>query len=439
MKREVRQMKVILSCGGTAGHVYPALALAQRLQSVGHEILFVGTPDSIELTPKGYVRTDAPSMERDLAEKQGIPFEALDILPLDSDYTIWRGEYRAYYPSLLLAPLSWRRARGRATHIIESFKPDVVVGFGGYVCAPIVWAADRMGIPTVLHEQNSVMGKANARLARNASVVALTYECTRKAAEAVTKGTVVVTGNPVRPSMTALSRQDARSRLSLAEGDFFILVFGGSRGARNLNRAVVSLAPELLRRPRIRVLHATGQRDYEAICKKYQEKVEQDFAVRGESMLEEGSECAKHLTESLNDVSPIDTGRYQVVPYIDDMDKVMPAADLVISRAGSTTIAEITALGVPSILVPFAHATGDHQTKNAQPLVEAGAALMFADASLGLSAFIESIMRLVDDDDYRQAFEGAAQDMATNDALSQLAHIVMSCVSNSENNELTHG
>ena len=364
-----------MSGGGTAGHVYPALALAHKLRAEGYEVLFVGTPDSVE--------------ER-LVKAEGIAFEAIDVKPLESDYTIWRGPDKAKYSTLITSPLSWIRARKPAGRIIETFRPDVVVGFGGYVCAPIVWAADRRGVPIVLHEQNSVMGKANKSLARKASAVALTYECAREDLDADSAREAVLTGNPVRPPMTATSRKEAREALGLSDDEVFMLVFGGSRGARNLNNAVAGLASEILKSSKVRLMHATGERDYEAIAA----------------------------------ISTLPSSSYHIVPYIENMEEVMPAADVIIARAGSTTIAEISELGIPAILVPFPHATEDHQTKNAQLLVDAGAALLVHDDELDTSLFADTIYELIEKPDKRMSMHEASKTLPIRNALETLSKLV---------------
>jgi len=369
---------VILSGGGTAGHVYPALALADRLVSTSCEVLYVGTPDSLE---ERLVRAD------------NVPFASIEVQPLEQDYRIWRGPDRARYATLVTAPLSWIRARRPATRIIERFNPDVVVGFGGYVCAPIVWAAHRAHVPVVLHEQNSVMGKANRQLARDATVVALTFEDTVSQVEGVTDARIVVTGNPVRPALRATSRAQARQALGLADDDVFVLVFGGSRGARSLNEAVAHLARTLLADEHVHIMHATGLRDFD------------DTVARAGL--------------------PSDFTRYRPVAYIDEMDTVMPGADLVVCRAGSTTIAEIGALAIPAILVPFPLATGDHQTKNARTLVEAGSAVLVRDDELGSAVFASTLEGLIADADRRRTMRAHALALSQTDALSALTDVVL--------------
>jgi UDP-N-acetylglucosamine--N-acetylmuramyl-(pentapeptide) pyrophosphoryl-undecaprenol N-acetylglucosamine transferase len=344
-------------------------------------VLYVGTPASIE---------------QRLAAAAGVAFRPIDVRPLESDYTIWHGPDRARYSTLVTSPLSWLRARSPAHRIIKEFKPDVVVGFGGYVCAPIVWAANRNAVPVVLHEQNSVMGKANRQLAAKAHTVALTYECTHEEASHACAGEVIVTGNPVRPSMKTTTRAQARDALGLTDDELFLLVIGGSKGSRSLNNASRALSALTDEYPHVRVLHATGEKNFETVA----------------ALLR--TTCA----------SP-QVGAYEIVLYIDNMGEVMPAADLVIARAGSTSIAEISALGIPAILIPFAHATGDHQTKNAQPLVDAGAAVLLDDAAVDSPQFIDTVRRLIVDDAARNAMREVATRFASLDALAELEAVVL--------------
>jgi UDP-N-acetylglucosamine--N-acetylmuramyl-(pentapeptide) pyrophosphoryl-undecaprenol N-acetylglucosamine transferase len=239
----------------------------------------------------------------------------------------------------------------------------------------------------------------NSQLARKASAVALTFEEARAQARSVTDAPLFLTGNPVRPQMTAISRDEARSALGLGADEVLVLVFGGSRGARALNEAFVSLAPELLASKKVHIVHATGQRDFESIRRRLD--------------------------------SSADTDRYDLVAYLDEMDRVMPAADLVISRAGSTSIAEIAALAIPSVLVPFPHATGDHQTKNARALVEAGAAVMIGDDRLGDAVFENTVRGLIEDHVRRRRMHEAARSLQADDALSSLARLVKEVASGS--------
>ena len=392
--------------------MYPALALADRLKSQGHEVLFVGTPDTVQLTRNGYHRTGEASFERRLARKHGIDFEAIDVLPLDSDYTIWRGKDRAYYPSLYLAPRSWRKARKPARDIIKRFDPDVVVGFGGYVCAPIVSAAGQAEVPVILHEQNSIMGKANKRLSRHACALALTYEDTGNLAPLKTQQCSKVTGNPVRPSMHALSRGDARARLGIDDDEVFVLVFGGSKGARRLNDVVIEALPQVLENDQVHILHATGAVDFKRVC-----ALREEHCKRPSRDITEDTRPDEHEKEK----------RYRLVPYIDDMDQVMPAADLVVARAGSTSIAEIIALGIPSILIPFPYAAADHQRTNAQPIADAGAAVVIPEKRgepIDGKLFTDTLDSLIRDQTRRLQMREAAGIFGPPDALSALISLL---------------
>ena len=389
---------MILSGGGTAGHIYPALALASELRTRGHEVLFVGTPSS---------------MEERLAEDAGLPFEALDVRPLEQNYRIWRGPQRARYTTLITSPLSWWRARIPARAILRTFRPDVVVGFGGYVCVPMVRAAQQAGVATVLHEQNAVLGKANRQLARRATMLALTYETTVSEAHAVVGvDKVTVTGNPVRPEVEKADRAQARAMLGLRESNTMVLVFGGSGGARRLSEAFVRIYPQVEAATaagatavaEVAVFHATGTRDYAHIA---------DLLA------------AQHCPPDTRADTLGRPARYTIEPYFDDMPVKLAAADLVVSRAGSTSVAEFMARALPAVLVPFPHATADHQTKNAQALVDAGAAVLVRDDELDSRWFGEVVAELAHDPDRRAEMSRAYATLSTANAREALADLVV--------------
>ena len=224
-------MRVVLSGGGTAGHINPALALAEVLSEHGHEVFFAGTPQGVEAR---------------LVREAGIPFSAFEAA----------GFNRNHPASIFKAVLKILKSTGAAKKWFADIKPDVVVGFGGYVCIPVGRAAESMGIPVVVHEQNSVMGMANKYLGKRAAAVALTYEV---AGEPIAdKSKLVVTGNPVRRSVLSSTREESRRELGIPQDALMLLVFGGSLGARHINTAVCGLKERLLSVENLHVMHVTG-------------------------------------------------------------------------------------------------------------------------------------------------------------------------------------
>ena len=250
-------------------------------------------------------------------------------------------------------------------------------------------------MPYLLHEQNSVPGLANKMCAAHAARVCCALPQALSAFEGKGAAAHVVTGNPVRRSVVEASRPAGRSAFGVPEGATMLLVFGGSLGAHHLNEAVCSLKDELLARPGLVIVHSTGADD----------------------------EAFVRQTLSLTDEQ---AARWQVMPYISNMGEALAAADLVVSRAGASSIAEIAALAAPSILVPYPHATADHQTTNAHYLVDAGAALLVPDAELDGASFSSALTGLLDEPERRATMREAARGLGSAQAASTLADQVES-------------
>lgn len=332
--------------------MYPSLTVAEHLRDEELcEVTYVGTADGLEAR---------------LAADAGIPFYAVPARGFD------RGAPISAVPAFFTALFSWVRCLS----ILNRRRPDVVVGFGGYVSVPLGLAAITAGVPLVLHEQNAEPGLANKVLSRWARRVCVTYPGT--AVRFARLDRVVVTGNPVRPEVVSANRASGRKALGLDKGDLVLLVFGGSRGARHLNNAVLDLYQRLMDMPKLKVVHVAGPQEVEAVRSK------------------------------LAEVSGGDTSRWQVYDYIDRMGDALAAADLVVCRAGATSIAEITALGRAAVLVPYPFATADHQTRNAEALVRMSAAVMVRDGELESPAFAEDLVRLLSHPKQRKAMGEAA-------------------------------
>lgn len=359
-------MKVVLSGGGTAGHINPALALAEVLEAQGHEVFFAGTPHGVESR---------------LVPAAGVPFKAFEASGFDRRHplTLVKGTFKIF------------RSSGLAKDWLREIGADVVVCFGGYVCIPVGYAAERLGIPVVVHEQNSVMGMANRELSKKAAAVALTYDV---AGSAVTdKSKLVVTGNPVRASVFDSTREQGRQMLGIPEDARMLLVFGGSLGARHINTALCNLKDRLLAIPDLYIVHITGPKELDTVLA--------DLSLT----LEEAK-------------------RWQVMGYQNRMGETMAATDLVVSRAGATSLAEISARCIPAILVPFPYATEDHQTTNARSYVAAGAAWMVADKDVEDKFFADGLIDLIENEETRAAMSRAAASFETGDAARKLADVV---------------
>lgn len=360
-------MVIVLSGGGTAGHINPALAVAEVLESRGHTVLFAGTPQGVEAR---------------LVREAGIPFTAFEAAGFD----------RSHPASIIGAVAKILKSTRAAKKWFADVKPDVVVGFGGYVSIPVGRAAEMLNIPVVVHEQNSVMGMANKYLGKRARAVALTYEVAASALEDASR--VVVTGNPVRASVLAAKRSDGREMLGIPEDALMLLVFGGSLGARHINTAVCALKERLLAVENLYVVHVTGPKELEA--------VEAKLALSDE-----------------------EKRRWMLFGYQDRMGETLAACDMVVSRAGATSLAEISALHIPAMLVPFPFAAEDHQTTNAKAYVAGKAAYMLPDDQVEGDRFAELLFSMIEDETVRERMREASKAFKTKDAATRLADVVI--------------
>ena len=356
-------MLAVLSGGGTAGHINPAIALADELVARGHEVRFAGTPNGVEAR----LITDA-----------GIPFTPFEASGFNRNHPL----------SIVKGVRLISKSTKAAKKWFDQIRPDVVVAFGGYVCLPVARAAEQTGVPVVLHEQNSVMGMANKSLAGQARSVCLTYE--HAASSVHDKSKVVITGNPVRSSVLSATKELGRSMLGIPTDARMLLVFGGSLGARHINQAVCALKDKLLAQDDLYIVHVTGPKEYDTVA----------------------DELA---------LTPEQAQRWLLFGYQDHMGKCLAAADAIVSRAGATSLAEISALAIPALLVPFPFATEDHQTTNAKAYVEAGCAYMIPDDEVEGPEFERLLFNLVEDAQVREDMAAAARAQKTRDAVHLLA------------------
>lgn len=365
-------LRVAIAAGGTAGHINPALALAEELAARGHQVEFFGQPKKLEST---------------LVPQAGFPFNPIDVTGFDRSR-----------PWTLVSAL-WRMRAAQKTigRHFGSSRPDVAVGFGAYIELPLINWCHAQGIPCVIHEQNSVPGLANKTSAAKVKTVCVSLPVAIDAfrGKVGPDTQIVVTGNPVRQSVIRADRAEGRRSLGIPKDATMLLVFGGSLGARHLNEGVAALKSKLLSRKDLCVIHSTGKGEYDSVV--------QELAL-----------------------TPDEAARWRVMPYIDRMGEALAAADLVLSRAGASSVAEIAALAVPSMLVPYPFATADHQTTNARYLVDAGAAVLLPDEKIDTSEFEDDLLGLVDDPARRQAMRDAARGLAQDKAALALADQVES-------------
>ncbi|MFZ5639891.1 MAG: undecaprenyldiphospho-muramoylpentapeptide beta-N-acetylglucosaminyltransferase [Bacillota bacterium] len=360
-------MRVLITGGGTGGHIYPALAIARGIKEkyTGAEILYVGT---------------AGGMEADIVPKEGLAFETVTV----------EGLPRKITPRSLVTLGKLLKGIAQAFAIIKKFSPDIAIGTGGYVCGPVMLAAAFRKVPTFIHEQNAYPGITNKMLARLVTRVMVTFPDSIKYFPQ--KANITVTGLPVRPAVLSAGREAGLENLGLAGDKLTLLVFGGSRGARSINRAMAAAAGNLAGRHDLQILHVTGTLGYE-------------------ETIEELKAAGISLDKS---------GNITVRPYLYNMEDALAAADLVVCRAGAATLAEITALGLPAILIPYPFAAENHQEYNARALADRGAALLIKDRELTGPQLLQEIIRLLEDKAALAKMAAAAKSLGRPQALAEI-------------------
>lgn len=371
-------MKILFAAGGTGGHINPALAVAGQIREdyPDAEILFVGTKDK---------------MEAKLVPQAGFDFTTIKISGFQRKVTI-ENIIRNIKTVLYLLMCS-----SRVKKILRSFKPDVVVGFGGYVSGPVLRMAAKMGIPTAIHEQNAYPGITNKTLAKVVDRVMLTAGEAEK--YLTPKNPCTVTGLPVRGEMLRADRDISRAKLGIKDNQKLVLSMGGSLGAMTINNAMVDIISDHAENKNIYFLHAMGQYGLWV----------------PEKLKEKGVDC-----EMADNV--------EIREYISDMDVCMSAADVVVCRAGASSLSELQALGKASILIPSPNVAENHQYHNAMALVNKGAALIIEEKDITKEKMNELFEGLINDDAKRKEIEDNAKAMAVIDAKEKIAEIVISLI-----------
>ena len=371
-------MKVIFTCGGTAGHVNPALALAGliRQRRPDSEILFVGAHRGIE---------------RELIQEAGWPFRAVEISSFHR--SLKPKEIRHNLISLRNMVHSSKEARA----LLKEFPADLVVGTGGYASYPIIREASREGIPTAIHESNAIPGLTTRLLEPHADLIMVGFEECRKNYRHPEK--VLVTGTPVRGDFFVYTKREAKQKLNMDDGRPVIVSFWGSLGAAVMNRQTAEfLALEAAGGCPFHHVHAAG--------------------VVGSRQM------AAYLSAAGVDLSKMPD--LEVREYIHDMGTLMRAADLVICRAGASTISELTALGVPAIIVPSPNVTHNHQEHNAQVLSNAGGAVMILEKDSSGRLLYDTAQAILKDDRRRETMSRAMASLGVIDATEKIYDAVMS-------------
>lgn len=352
-------MRVVIAAGGTGGHIYPGVAIAHEFKrrDSDTEILFVGTPRGLESK---------------IVPREGFKLELIQVGALKGVSIFEKTK------SLSQLPISFVSA----IKILRRFKPDVVIGVGGYSSGPTLLMASLMRIPTMIVEPNAMPGFTNRRLARFVDGAALTFEDAQK----YFAGRGVVTGNPVRGDFAHLKKKERGESLH-------VLIFGGSQGAHAINKAIVGALPLLAsNNNRLVITHQTGERDFEMVKRAYTEAGFEGADVR---------------------------------PFIHDMARHFEQADVLICRAGATTAAEIAAAGKAAIFVPFPFATDDHQRKNAEAFERAGAGRLILQQELTAERLAGELMRLIENPNEIDRMEEASRKLGRLDSAERTVDLAM--------------
>lgn len=352
-------MRIIITGGGTGGHIYPALAFLKYLEKVepDTEVLYIGTKKGLEAK---------------IVPQAGIKLKTVDI----------QGLRRSLSPQNLKTSYKFFKSVSDAKKIMKEFNPDVVLGTGGYVAGPVVYAAAQLKIPTIIHEGNSFPGITNRFLAKKVDRIAVGFHAAEQYFPA---SKTTFTGNP-----RAQEVADAAAQVEKFE-EPTVVIFGGSRGALKLNNAFIEALPELAQRS-FKTVYASGEiyyDDYKETFNQYKENSNLDIR-----------------------------------PYINNMTELLAKSQLFLGRSGSTTIAEVTALGLPAVYVPSPNVTADQQTKNAQEYVDQGAAIIIKDEDLTGQTLVEAISNILENNEKYQEMQAASLKAGVPDASQRLYNLV---------------
>lgn len=358
-------LKVIMAGGGTAGHINPALSVAEIIQklSPNADILFVGTKRGIE---------------SDLVVRKGYRIRYIQV----------RGFERKLSLNTIRSIISLAAGLIQAHHLLRKEKPDLVVGTGGYVAGPVLFIAALRRIPTLLHEQNVIPGITNRILSGQVDVCAVSFEDSLLSFPKAKR--TVLTGNPIRKELLETSREEARKKLGLKDSERMVVVMGGSLGARNINHAMIHLIRNRYRPEDFRLVYAPGKRFFEEV-----------------------SDAIRPVPEGID-----------LREYIYDAETVYNACDLIVSRSGAMTVSEITALGIPSILIPSSYVAENHQEPNARSLEKRQACKVILDGELNGDLLYDMIKEVLKEDAVLEKMRENARNASIRDAVEQITLLI---------------
>ena len=368
-------MRFLFTCGGTAGHVNPAVAVAGRLRELYPEcgILFIGAEGKMEM--------------------QLVPREGYEIVGIDIT-NISRGHSLEDIAHNLKTVKNVAVSLEKAKRIIKDFKPDAVIGTGGYVCYPVLTAAARLHIPTAVHESNAVPGLTTRLVSKHVDRVMVGFEESREKYSDPSR--VIVTGTPVRGSFSSYTRESAKKQLGIPDDKPLVVSVWGSLGAGHMNGIIAEMIPMMRDGAPFRLVHSAGSMYYPGLCKALAERAP-DFAEFGADVRE----------------------------YIYDMPRIMAAADLVLCRAGASSLAELTFMGKPAVIVPSPNVTDNHQEKNARVLEKAGGAKVLLEGEFDAASLYDLVCALLRDREQLESMRRAMLSLAVPDATDRICGVIL--------------
>lgn len=380
-------MRVLMTGGGTGGHINPAVAIAHTIKK-NHpeaEIAFVGT---------------MRGKEKELVPGEGYPLYFIDVQGIRRSFSLQN--IKALY-------LAWVSPY-RAKKLLRQYRPDIVIGTGGYACWPVMKAATQLGIPTAVHESNALPGLAIRKLQNHVDRIFINFEQTEQLLTVRDREKIMRVGNPLREGFGGISRESARRKLGLRDGEKMVLSYGGSLGAERVNAAALELMRDLAaQHPEIRVVHASGTVNYEEMRAEF-EKI--------------GLDRLPNVT---------------LTPYIYDMPTQMTAADVIICRAGAMTVSELALMKKACVMIPSPYVADNHQYKNAKALADKGAAVLIEEKDLTEGRIVREVAALLDNEEKRRRMGESISTFACADAnkliYEELMRMVAQCKRDGAGNE----
>ena len=366
---EVYNNKYFVTGGGTGGHIYPALAVADELTKDGAKVYYVG---------------NKRNMEYELASKKGYKFLHVSI----------KGMPRGLNPKFFWWGVKLVKAILYSIRYIKKYKPNAVFATGGYVSAPMIFACKITKTPYMMHDCDAMPGLVTRKLCRRAKYVTLAFE---KAKKFIPNRRAIVTGNPIREDFKIITKEKARAEFNLDNNKLTLAVMGGSQGAKSINNTVVELIKEFSQELNLQIIFQTGKKNYEGVI-----------------------EYLKQIYPAFEQDSNL-----IVRPYFDNMVSVLKASDIVISRAGSLSLSEICASNVAPILIPYPYAAANHQRINAKSLLEAGACIYIEDAELDPNRLRNTLVELINNPIKINYLKQNSTYLAKPDAVEKIAELVM--------------